>query len=101
MGLEKIIPRFSSFIPGILYVNAKKSTKQIYVNQNTWKEELLDDPKYIKSSKEIGFISEGARAAITLIFGLTSRDLVTASIAYVASTYIIDRLSAAGIILGN
>ena len=102
MGLEKIFPRFNSFLPGGIYYNfTKKDFKKLHLRVGSWKEEFLTDPKQIKSSKQIGYIYEGFRTGITLLFGLTSWDIGNAAIAYGASTYIIDRISNAGFILGN
>jgi len=102
MALEKIFPRLNSFLPGGIYYNfVKKDFKKLHLRAGDWKEEFLTNPTHIKSSKQIGYMYEGFRTFVTLSFGLTSWDIGNAAIAYGATTYIIDRISNAGIILGN
>jgi len=100
-GIDKFTPRITSFFPGGIYQNTKNDLKKVHLRIGSWKEEMLTDPKYIKDSKGVGRWYEGFRAAITLIFGLTSGDIESAAIAYGVSTYIIDRISGNGFIIGN
>jgi hypothetical protein len=106
MNLEKLIPRFNSFLPYGLFFNSRndffdihgeslekffKETKK-YSNEKSGS--LID-----KNSKWVAGSYEGFRAILTGVACLHSPE--AGLITYTASSYLLDKASSAGFIFAN
>ena len=87
MNLEKLVPRFSSFLPMGMYVNSKKDAKE------TIKKFFgnINEDKLNKYSKYVGGSYEGIRDILSLI-GF-SHSIEAGLITYGITSYILDRAS--------
>jgi len=97
MKLEKLIPRLTSFLPGMLYVNTKEYSKRTI--EKIDKKMSLNDLN--KSSKYLGAFWEGLRLVGTGVAATTPAGIEAALITYGAITYISDRAADAGFFPAN